>query len=56
MYYSIVILTILYYLRVADLMEITSPYPRENIIASNYILADMQAIWISVTDNKIIKF
>ena len=55
-YYSIVILTILYYLRVADLMEITSPYPRENIIASNYILADMQAIWISVTDNKIIQF
>ena len=43
MYYSIVILTILYYLRVADLMGITSPYPRENIIASNYILADMQA-------------
>ena len=42
-YYSIVILTILYYLRVADLMGITSPYPRENIIASNYILADMQA-------------
>ena len=30
-YYSIVILTILYYLRVADLMGITSPYPRENI-------------------------
>ena len=55
-YYGIVILTILYYLRVADLMEITSPYPRETIIASNYILADMQAIWISVTDNKIIKF
>ena len=25
------------------LMEITSPYPRENIIAGNYILADMQA-------------
>ena len=24
-------------------MGITSPYPRENIIASNYILADMQA-------------
>lgn len=43
MYYSIVILTILYYLRVADLMGITSPYPRENIIASNYILADTQA-------------
>ena len=42
-YYSIVILTILYYLRVADLMGITSPYPRENIIASNYILADTQA-------------
>lgn len=42
-YYSIVILTILYYLRVADLMGITSPYPRKNIIASNYILADMQA-------------
>ena len=42
-YYSIVILTILYYLRVADLMEITSPYPRENIIAGNYILADMRA-------------
>ena len=42
-YYSIVILTILYYLRVADLMGITSPYPRENIIAGNYILADMQA-------------
>ena len=42
-YYSIVILTVLYYLRVADLMGITSPYPRENIIASNYILADMQA-------------
>ena len=41
MYYSIVILTILYYLRVADLMGITSPYPRENIIAGNYILADM---------------
>ena len=40
-YYSIVILTILYYLRVADLMGITSPYPRENIIAGNYILADM---------------
>ena len=40
MYYSIVILTILYYLRVADLMGITSPYPRENIIAGNYILAD----------------
>ena len=39
-YYSIVILTILYYLRVADLMWITSPYPRENIIAGNYILAD----------------
>ena len=43
MYYSIVILTILYYLRVADLMGITSPYPRENIIAGNYILADTQA-------------
>ena len=42
-YYSIVILTILYYLRVADLMGITSPYPRENIIAGNYILADTQA-------------
>ena len=42
-YYSIVILTILYYLRVADLMGITSPYPRKNIIAGNYILADMQA-------------
>ena len=42
-YYSIVILTILYYLRVTDLMGITSPYPRENIIASNYILADTQA-------------
>ena len=41
-YYSIVILTILYYLRVADLMGITSPYPRENIIAGNYILADTQ--------------
>ena len=41
-YYSIVILTILYYLRVADLMGITSPYPRENVIADNYILADMQ--------------
>jgi len=40
-YYSIVILTILYYLRVADLMGITSP--RENIIAGNYILADTQA-------------
>ena len=43
MYYSIVILTILYYLRVVDLMGITSPCPRENIIAGNYILADMQA-------------
>ena len=42
-YYSIVILTVLYYLRVADLIGITSPYPRENIIAGNYILADMQA-------------
>ena len=42
-YYSIVILTILYYLRVADLMGITSPYSRENIIAGNYILADTQA-------------
>ena len=42
-YYSIVILTILYYLRVADLMGITSPYLRENIIAGNYILADMKA-------------
>ena len=42
-YYSIVILTNLYYLRVADLMGITSPYPRENIIAGNYILADMRA-------------
>ncbi len=42
-YYSIVILTVLYYLRVADLMGITSPYPRENIIAGNYILADTQA-------------
>ena len=31
------------YLRVADLMGITSPYPRENIIAGNYILADTQA-------------
>ena len=41
-YYSIVILTILYYLRVTDLMGITSPYPRENIIAGNYILADTQ--------------
>ena len=40
--YSIVILTILYYLRVADLMGITSPYPREKVIADNYILADMQ--------------
>ncbi len=39
-YYSIVILTILYYLRVADLMGITSPYPRENVIAGNDILAD----------------
>ena len=35
--------TVLYYLRVADLMGITSPYPRENIIAGNYILADTQA-------------
>ena len=42
MYYSIVILTILHYLRVADLMGITSPYPRENIIVGNYILADMR--------------
>ena len=42
-YYSIVILTILYYLRGADLMGIASPYPRENIIAGNYILADTQA-------------
>lgn len=42
-YYSIVILTILYYLRVADLMGITSPYPRANVIACNYILADMRA-------------
>ena len=42
-YYSIVILTVLYYLRVADLIGITSPYPRENIIAGNYILADTQA-------------
>ena len=43
-YYSIVILTILYYLRVvADLMGNTSPYPRENIIAGNYILAGTQA-------------
>ena len=42
-YYSIFILTILYYLRVADLMVITSPYPREYIIAGNYILADTQA-------------
>ena len=41
-YYSIVILTILYYLRVVDLMGITSPCPRENIIAGNYILADTQ--------------
>ena len=32
-----------YYLRVADLMGVTSPYPRENIIAGNYILADTQA-------------
>ena len=55
-YYSIVILTILYYLRVADLMEITSPYPRENIIAGNYILADMQAYLDKITDNKIMKF
>ena len=38
-----VLQTILYYLRVADLMGITSPYPRENIIAGNYILADMRA-------------
>ena len=38
-----VLQTILYYLRVADLMGITSPYPRENIIAGNYILADTQA-------------
>ncbi len=44
MYYSIVILTILYYLRVADLMGITSPYPRENIIAGNYILTDIIAV------------
>ena len=43
MYYSIVILTILYYLRVADLIGITFPYPRENIIADNHILADTQA-------------
>ena len=42
-YYSIVILTILYYLRVLNLMGITSPYPRENIISGNYILADTQA-------------
>ena len=42
-YYSIVILTILYYLRVADLDWDYVPYPRENIIAGNYILADMQA-------------
>ena len=33
---------ILYYLQVADLMGITSSYPRENIIAGNYILADTQ--------------
>ena len=38
-----VLQTILYYLRVVDLMGITSPYPRENIIAGNYILADMRA-------------
>ena len=38
-----VLQTILYYLRVADLMGITSPYPRENIIVGNYILADMRA-------------
>ena len=36
-------ITVLYYLRVADLMGITFPYPRENIIASNYIFADTQA-------------
>ena len=42
-YYSIVILTILYYLRVADLDGVTSPYPCENIIAGDYILADTQA-------------
>ena len=35
--------TLSHYLRVADLMGITSPYPRENIIAGNYILADTQA-------------
>ena len=35
--------TVLYYLRVADLMGITFPYPRENIIAGNYILSDTQA-------------
>ena len=42
-YYSIVILTILYYSRVLNLTGITSPYPRENIIAGIYILADTQA-------------
>ena len=40
---SIVILTILYYSRVLNLMGIASPYPRENIIAGDYILADTQA-------------
>ena len=40
---SIVILTILYYSRVLNLMGIAPPYPRENIIAGDYILADTQA-------------
>ena len=45
-----------YSVKEQDPLVYYSIYPRENIIASNYILADMQAIWISVTDNKIIKF
>ncbi|RHP08218.1 hypothetical protein DWZ93_08645 [Dorea sp. AF36-15AT] len=42
-YYSIVILTSLYYSRFLNLMRITSPYPRANIIVGNYILAHTQA-------------
>ena len=41
--YSIVILTILYYLRVADLMIGYVPILHGNIAIGNYILADMPA-------------
>lgn len=40
---SVFVLRMLFLRIVEVLMGVTSPYPRENIIAGNYILADTQA-------------